>query len=465
MTLQFQHINLQTAAVLRRYYEHCSYHLCEYSLGIKLSWGHVFHGMFTEAEGCLIVRNFLDGRWCFDFPVPGPEGDVDAALERIEEYCREMGVYPVFVDVPEAELPRLMARYPYYRVKNPRLWQDYLYRAEDLQTFAGRKYSGQRNHINKFRRLYPNYRFRPLTMLDDLSAFWAEFDAGFHKEGSSAKAELHQSKSLVHLACACPWFCTGCLEVDGEIAAVAVGERCGDTMVVHIEKALQRFEGIYPVMVTEFAQHWGGDALYFNREDDSCDKGLRTSKLQYLPAFMGRKYTLEVESELTELHELPEIETSRLTLDALQERDSAAYDALCLDDARNRLWGYDYKQDLKGEVYPGYFLDVARRDFENRLAINLAIRLEGRFIGEAVLYNLDFRGGAELGLRIAADYAGQGYGAEAYAAVADWCLYELGLQRVKGKCFKENEASRRMLSACMRPKGEDETYYYFEKLV
>ena len=82
-----------------------------------------------------------------------------------------------------------------------------------------------------------------------------------------------------------------------------------------------------------------------------------------------------------------------------------------------------------------------------------------------VLYNPDFRGGFEQGCRIAPEYAGHGYGTEAFAAAADWALYRLGLARVTAKCFRENEPSRRMLSACMRPSGEDETYFYFEKLV
>ena len=46
---------------------------------------------------------------------------------------------------------------------------------------------------------------------------------------------------------------------------------------------------------------------------------------------------------------------------------------------------------------------------------------------------------------------------------AEWSLYELGLYRLVAKCYKENEASRKMLSACMRASGEDETFYYFEK--
>ena len=49
--------------------------------------------------------------------------------------------------------------------------------------------------------------------------------------------------------------------------------------------------------------------------------------------------------------------------------------------------------------------------------------------------------------------------------MADWALYHLGLTRVVAKCFKENEPSRKMLSACMRPSGEDDTYFYFEKTV
>ena len=108
---------------------------------------------------------------------------------------------------------------------------------------------------------------------------------------------------------------------------------------------------------------------------------------------------------------------------------------------------------------------MARRDFERRLAANFAVRLDGRLIGEAVLYNFDYRGSAELGCRVSADYAGHGYGTEAFAAVAEWGLYKVHLSRVVAKCFKENSASYKMLSSCMRRVAEDETFFYFEKLV
>lgn len=152
--------------------------------------------------------------------------------------------------------------------------------------------------------------------------------------------------------------------------------------------------------------------------------------------------------------------------DASPQRRYPCVQRLCLDDERNRWWGYDYRTDLGDQpLTDTYFYDVARADFAARRAVNFAVRLKGRLIGEVVLYNPDFRGGFEQGCRIAPEYAGHGYGAEAFAAAADWALYHLGLARVVAKCFKENEPSRKMLSACMRPSGEDDTYFYFEKTV
>ena len=145
--------------------------------------------------------------------------------------------------------------------------------------------------------------------------------------------------------------------------------------------------------------------------------------------------------------------------------DIPDYNRLCLDDERNRWWGYDYRKDLKGQLTESYFYRVAQQDFKSKLAVNFAIRLHGQFIGEAVLYNFDYKGQAELGCRILPEFAGQGYGAEAFARLADWALYELGVVKLVAKCYKENEPSRKMLSAVMRPAGEDETFYHFEKKI
>ena len=73
---QFKPVTKQDGAKLRRYYKDCNYGLCEYSLGTKLMWKKVLHPAWAEIAGCLVVRNRDEGGWNFDYPVPGPEGDV-----------------------------------------------------------------------------------------------------------------------------------------------------------------------------------------------------------------------------------------------------------------------------------------------------------------------------------------------------------------------------------------------------
>ena len=263
-----------------------------------------------------------------------------------------------------------------------------------------------------------------------------------------------------------PCFLTGGM-LDGEkLIALSLAEKCGDTLIIHIEKALYSYTGVYPTLVQAFADAFGDGCQWINREDDAADRGLRTSKLQYGPAKLAPKYRFDPQNELlNHVETIPELKTARLTLSALTEADIPAYNALVLDSDRNRWWGYDDVGGLGGHVEERSFFDVARRDFEDRQAVNFAVRLDGKLIGEAVLYRFDCRGGAELGCRIDKAYAGSGYGTEAFAAVADWGLYKIHLSRVVAKCYKENQASYKMLSACMRKKGEDDTFFYFEKLV
>ncbi|MET0017290.1 GNAT family N-acetyltransferase [Oscillibacter sp.] len=466
--LNFTPITAEHGDLLRRYYENCNYGLCEYSTGTKLMWGEHLLPAFTEAAGCLIVRNGAEKKMVFDYPVPGPEGDEDAALSAIEDWCMENGMPPVISVVPEAKAPKLLQRYPYAAVRNVRTWQDYLYKTEDLQTFSGRRYSGQRNHIKKFRTVCPDAEFRPLTAADVplIDRFWEDYGGEFAKgDDPRAAGELKLAKRMIDQLDR-PWYlCGGMLNGD-KLISLALAERCGDTLIIHIEKALYSYVGVYPTMVQAFAQHFGGGSVWINREDDAADMGLRTSKLQYGPDHLAPKYHFAPQNELLyHVKAIPELKTARLTLSELTEEDIPAYNALVLDGERNRWWGYDDVAGLDNPMTERSFYEVTQRDFHNCAAVNFAIRLDGKLIGEAILYRFNYRGDAELGCRIAEEYKGWGFGTEAFAAAANWGLYGVHLTRIVAKCFKKNEASRKMLSSCMRPNGEDETYYYFEKLV
>ena len=242
--LEFHELTVNEGARLRSYYETCDYRLCEYSLGVKLMWRGHLHPWFAEAAGCLIIRNCIEGEYVFDYPILGPEGDAEAALAAIEAYCGEKELPLVLSVVPEDKAAQLVLRYPRVRVVSERPWKDYLYRTEDLAQFAGRRYSGQRNHVNKFRRDYPDAEFVALTDPEDprLAAFWTDYEAEFHKSGPLAKQELVLAQEMFSLL-GTGWFCAGGVLAEGRLVAVSLAEKCGGTLVNHIEKALYSHAG------------------------------------------------------------------------------------------------------------------------------------------------------------------------------------------------------------------------------
>ena len=111
-------------------------------------------------------------------------------------------------------------------MNNDRNWTDYLYRAEDMAAFAGRKYSGQRNHINKFRKEYPDAKFVPLTGADMplIENFWADYEQEFQKTSFNAKRELTYAKALARLL---PegWLLGGGLLSEGRMLAMSLAEK------------------------------------------------------------------------------------------------------------------------------------------------------------------------------------------------------------------------------------------------
>lgn len=467
--LNFQSIDAFGVERLAAYYRASPHEVCEYSLGIKLMWEKTYRYAFSEVAGCLVCRDEYDGITYFDYPIAGEDGDVEAALTAIEEYALENDIPLRFTTLPPTVLGELTARYDGVRLRKTYYCADYFYRTEDVRAFEGKKYAGQRNHIRRFYREHPNAVFRSFKE-DDLPAltrFADRFDASFSKHGEDADAERKAAFSILRMDRRDDYFRIGCMEINGEIVGVAMGEKCGNTLVEHVEKALAKdYTGVYPALFQAFVNAFGSDCVYVNREDDAADAGLRTSKMQYHPSHIAQKYDMDVENILFTVSEPPCIKTERLTLDAITERDAAVYGRLCLDDAHNRYWGYDYRDDAKGETADGaYFCRVANEDFAGRRAMSLAVRCGREMIGEVVLYRFDARGSAELGVRILPEFEGQGYGKEAFAALADWSLYTLGLPRLVAKCFRQNTASARLLSSVMKKISEDDTMLYFEKRI
>jgi hypothetical protein len=262
-------------------------------------WRDLHHTSFAIENDALFLRaEFTPGAIAFAPPrslAAAPE----TLIPQILAYCGENNIAPRLCAVSGEFHRKVKLLYPDAKEITDAAWSDYLYNAEDLATLAGRRYSGQRNHINKFRKLYPDWRFEVVneTNLAQTRAFFEEYSKLVVKEDYAAYSEGNAKAIEVIDNFGTYRQFGGILLVGDAIAGAAFGETVGDTLFIHTEKALTTFEGAYPMLVNQFAQMYAGEGSgiqYINREEDDGVEGLRTSKLSYHPCTLLEKFTVEL---------------------------------------------------------------------------------------------------------------------------------------------------------------------------
>ena len=77
------------------------------------------------------------------------------------------------------------------------------------------------------------------------------------------------------------------IRIDGNIEGLSVFEKMNDdTAIVHYEKAMPEFDGIYQILNQESAILMAKDFKFINRESDLGKAGLRKAKKRYHPHHM-----------------------------------------------------------------------------------------------------------------------------------------------------------------------------------
>lgn len=469
--LKFEEIRQDNLYGLKPYFSAQRTRLSDFSLGFLFMWQKHLSLEFAFAAGCLILRERYLGKLYYHYPVSlaGSDAEEEEALTLIETHCRDTGERLNYTNVPKHKVFPLIERGgQQWQVTNVRRWRDYLYAAEDFKTYAGGKYSGQRNHVNKFKKSYPDWAFHAYAAGDEqkLLAFLKEYEGiQRRKKKFLAIEEMNEAIALAGRIGEYGLLC-GYLTVEGKIAACAVGERCGDTLMIHVEKALRSYEGVYPCMAQEFAKAFAAEGVnYINRMDDAGDGGLRKSKLQYLPCGLLDKFTVTPHRPIDGIAKIPVLKTERLKLAPITEKYAEDYRRLAADRTRNQYWGYDWAEDHKdGEPTAQWFLELARAELREKREMSFGIFCAGKLVGEAVLHRFGYHGEAEVGVRVLPEAEGNGYAREAVSRLAEYCFLELGIERVEAKRYRENERSGKMLErAGLKRCGEDDTYIYYYK--
>ena len=468
MDINFKKLTVNDIIEMQPYFEACNLRLSDYSAAFKLMWQKHFALDFAYVNDCVVFREYYQGKVYFHFPMELEAGKSECAMDSIEQYCRENNIRIHYTCVSREKMDTMIVRYGMeMRITNHRRWRDYLYNAEDFKTYSGKKFSGQRNHVNKLKKNYPNYSFRELNEADipQIENFLKKYEKRQLAKGTvMAKEEMEGVYELLEYIAPLK-LKAGALFVDENMIALSIGERCGEQLIIHVEKALTEYEGAYPAMAQEFARHFAAEGVkYINREDDAGDAGLRKSKLQYNPISLVDKYDIFPRRAVDRVSHIPMIVTQRLTLREITEMNALEFFRLEYDAERNKYWGYNWREHYSGEPSPQFFMQGIREDFNNREEIPMGIFLGKNLIGEVVLHNFGYRNDCEVGVRLLPEYEGAGYAKEAVLAAMNYAFFDMNIETVLAKCFKPNGRSRAMLLASgMRPCGEDETYYHFRK--
>ncbi len=288
---EFKRPELEDRDIITSYFAKAPSRSCERTFVNVYLWSRHYKVKYAVIEDALVFRN-EGGNHAFSYPAGEPE-NVRRALEFLMGYCREKACPFILYNVTPEMFAQLDAWYPgRFKIEYNRDYADYVYETEKLATLAGKKLHGKRNHINKFKVLYPDWSYESLS--DDnvegcfqMALKWrnqngCEEDPEKNTEMCVTLNSLRLYKEL--------GLTGGVLRRGGEIVAFTAGEPlCDDTFVVHIEKAFSDVEGAYPMINQQFVQHECMGFKYVNREDDTGAEGLRKAKLSYRPAFLEEK--------------------------------------------------------------------------------------------------------------------------------------------------------------------------------
>ncbi|MDO4311807.1 MAG: phosphatidylglycerol lysyltransferase domain-containing protein [Eubacteriales bacterium] len=300
--IDFKKPELKDRELISDFFRNHTSRSCERTFTNVYLWARFYNVTFAVVEGALVFKSENEDKFDFAFPAGEPE-NVKRAIDVLMEYSRERNVPFEMYNVTPDNFACIDQWYPgRFQVEYNEDYADYVYESEKLATLSGKKLHGKRNHINKFKSVYEDrWSYEPITKdnLEDcfqMALKWRNENGCEDDEEKNAEicVTLNSLRLFEELE-----LIGGILRVDGAIAAFTIGEPiCGDTFVVHIEKAFADIDGAYTMINQQFVQHACMDYKYVNREEDTGAEGLRKAKRSYRPVFMVEKgLVTEKESE------------------------------------------------------------------------------------------------------------------------------------------------------------------------
>lgn len=293
--MDFKRIELSDIERIKPFFSYVESKTCDFTVGGMFMWRN-YYSMEYSVYGDVLISRLKNENGDVYYNIPLGKSTPDAISLCVERFaCPKIR----FCTVPQEYIGVFERMYPHCTVTEQTDYADYLYSAEELISLKGKKFSPQRNLISQFKRNYPIWRFEQVkdSNIADIIVFLNR-NAAQTGDGSIASS-VESNMCLEVLNNLEAYGMTGlCLTVDGKIVGFSLGEISNGTLFVHIEKADRAYKGAYQLLMNCFAEQFGKNVQYINREEDMGSEGLRRAKQAYNPICLLKKYVVEIEKNV-----------------------------------------------------------------------------------------------------------------------------------------------------------------------
>jgi hypothetical protein len=245
----------------------------------------VFHYQWAIVNDTLLLKfiTIEDGKEQLMQPV----GEFPKSLQdKIIQYAQTLDYKLTIYGVSNAfvsQHPEFVANFE--RTEH-RDMDNYIYSAEDLALLKGKEFQPKRNLINQFE-TNNNWIAEPISEANITDCFDVINKIYSQSEADPNSYLAHELKALEFVLKHFSQFKEEgvLIRVDGKPVAFSIYEHLNpSTCVVHFEKAMREYKGLYQLVNRETAKKiYSKGCKNINREEDLGIEGLRKAKLSYHP--------------------------------------------------------------------------------------------------------------------------------------------------------------------------------------
>ncbi|MBI9010624.1 MAG: DUF2156 domain-containing protein [Clostridiales bacterium] len=264
----------------------------EISFTNLFAWREKYNFHYIILDDYLWLINIKNDKYYLSQPIGNYDNliDLTQSIESMEEFLNGK---PFIIKKSDEKFLNTIRdmnfSYSYIGIRND---FDYLYDFEKMKSLSGNKYHKKKNHINQFLSKYDNWHYESLSIknfkdVKEVCLDWFKDKKGDDLIELDAIYDVLLNFDELDIS-------GGVLYIELKPVAFVIGERLNkNTLVMHFEKAISGYHGLYPMVFNQYIKSLEG-YKYVNREQDLGIEGLRKSKLSYHPVDLIKKFNIRI---------------------------------------------------------------------------------------------------------------------------------------------------------------------------